>query len=409
LDIVIIDHHEVDRENPHATIVNCQLGKYKNKALSGSAMCLKVCTVLDEYLGIDGADDFFDIACIGLISDMMDIDNQENRYIINKGLRQLKNEGLLALLQKNKVNTYRGLSVTDISFKVTPVVNACTRFDKIELALELFTTNEEERLKELAKEMVKLNDRRKEEEAEIVEQAMMNIDNTHKVAILIDDEIGSGFRGLIANQIANKLDKPCLVLKYIEETNEYHGSGRSVRNIDLKNLIEITGDFLYAQGHAKAFGVGIKKENFERALSTLDELLDDEKEEEIVIYDLEINAEDIDEDLIKEAEKFNRITGMNCPKALFLVKGLIAEEREMLGKKKKETVKILCDNDLSLMKFKTDESYAMDVEEALLDEDNFLVELEVVGELNLNEWYNFGKKEVIKNNQILMIDYRIKE
>jgi single-stranded-DNA-specific exonuclease len=407
LDIVIIDHHEIDNENEHALIVNCQLGDYENKSLSGSAMTLKVCTVLDEYLGIDSADDFFDIACIGLISDMMNIDNQENRFIINKGLRQLKNEGLLALLHRNKVNTYGGLSVSDISFKVTPVVNACTRYDKIELALELFTADDEERLKELAKEMVKLNEKRKEEESEIVESAIKRVNDKHKVAVLIDNEIGSGFRGLIATQIANKLDKPTFVLKYIEETKEYHGSARSVGSIDLKNLVEITGDFMYAQGHSKAFGVGIKKEKLEEALTVLDELLSDEKDEEFVMYDLELNAKDINEDLIKEVERFNRITGMNCPKAIFLVTGLVAEERELLGKKKKETIKIQCDHSLALMKFKVNENYALDVEKALEDDDNFIVELEVVGELNLNEWYNFGKKMVIKQNQIFISDYRI--
>jgi single-stranded-DNA-specific exonuclease len=407
LDIVIIDHHEVDKENPHALIVNCQLGNYENKSLSGSAMTLKVCTVLDEYLGIESADDFYDIACIGLISDMMDVDNFENRFIINKGLKQLRNEGLLALLYQNKVNTYGGLSVSDISFKVTPIVNACTRYDKIELALELFTSDDEDRLKELAKEMVKINEKRKAEESEIVDQAKKEVDVSHKVAVLIDNDIGSGFRGLIATQIANKLDKPTLVLKYIEKTKEYHGSARSIRNIDFKKLIDITGDFMYAQGHAKAFGVGIKKEKLEEALNALDQLLDDEAEEEYVLYDLEIEAKDIDEDLIKQAEKFNRITGMNCPKAIFLVTGLVVEERELLGKKKKETVKIHCDNDLFLMKFKVNEDYAKDVEEAILDDNNFIIEMNVVGELNLNEWYNFGKKAVIKNNQIFITDYQL--
>lgn len=407
LDIVIIDHHEIDQENPHALIVNCQMGNYKNKSLSGSAMALKVCTVLDDYLGIEEADNYFDLASIGIVSDLMDVDSFENRYIINKGLRQLKNQGLLALLTKNKVNLYYGLSVSDISYKVTPIVNACTRYDKIELALELFTCEDEDREKELAKQMIKINDMRKEEESEIVEKALQTIINDHKVAILIDNKIGSGFRGLIATQIANKFDKPTFVLKYNEKTKEYHGSARSIRNIDLKNLVEITGDFMYAQGHAKAFGIGIKEEKLGEALETLDELLNDESNEEFTIYDLELIANDIDEELIKETEKFNRITGMNCPKAIFKVTGLVAEEREMLGKKKKETVKITCDGNLFLMKFKVNEEYAIDIEEALNDDDNFLVELEVVGELNLNEWYNFGKKEVVKSNQIFITDYHI--
>jgi single-stranded-DNA-specific exonuclease len=407
LDIIIIDHHEIDQDNDHAIIVNCQLGNYQNPYLSGSAMCLKVCFVLDDYLGIEEAENYFDIASIGIISDLMNLDENENRYIINKGLRQLKNQGLLALLTKNKVNLYGGLSVSDISYKVTPVVNACTRYDKIELALELFTCNEEDKLKDLAKEMIKINDKRKEAESEIVEKAMRIINNDHKVAVLIDSEIGSGFRGLVATQIANKFNKPTLVLKYNPTTDEYHGSARSVKNIDLKNLVEITGDFMYAQGHSKAFGVGIKKENFEQALETLDELLAEENNSEFTIYDLELIANDIDEELIKEAEKFNRITGQNCPKAMFKVTGLIAEDRELLGKKKKETVKITCDGDLYLMKFKVNESYAEDIDEALEDDDNFLVELEVVGELNLNEWYNFGKREVVKSNQIFISDYKL--
>jgi single-stranded-DNA-specific exonuclease len=407
LDIIIIDHHEIDNENEHALIVNCQLGHYPNMYLSGSAMCLKVCYVLDDYLGIEEAENYFDMASIGLISDLMDISIDENRYIINKGLRQIKNQGLLALLTKNKVNLYHGLSVSDISYKVAPVVNACTRYDKIELALELFTSEDEDALNKLARDMIKINDKRKEEESEIVIQAMKIINNDHKVAVLIDNEIGSGFRGLIATQIANKFDKPTFVLKYNAKTKEYHGSARSVKSIDLKNLVEITGDFLYAQGHSKAFGIGIKEENFEQALQTLDELLSDESNEEFTIYDLELIANDIDEDLIKEAEKFNRITGMGCPKAIFKIDGLVAEEREMLGKKKKETVKITCDNDLFLMKFKVNEEYALDIEEELNDDENFLVELEVVGELNLNEWYNFGKKEVVKSNQIFITDYKI--
>ena len=36
MDIVILDHHESDIENPYATIVNPQLNNYPNKALSGS-------------------------------------------------------------------------------------------------------------------------------------------------------------------------------------------------------------------------------------------------------------------------------------------------------------------------------------------------------------------------------------
>jgi single-stranded-DNA-specific exonuclease len=411
LDILIVDHHEMDKKNDYALIVNCQQGDYPNKSLSGSAMALKVVSVLDEYLDYDFSEKYFDLACIGLISDMMRLDIEENRYIVHRGLKNINNIGLFTLFKKSNVNMYKGISVTDIGYKITPIVNACTRYDKIELALELFTVDDEERIKDLAKQMIKLNEQRKEEETEIVNKAMGKIKNHNNIIILIDDEIGSGFRGLVATKIANKLNKCTFVLKYNEDTQSYHGSARSVGNIDLKNLVEITGDFIYAQGHSKAFGVGIEKSKFDLAIETLNELLDDNvEEEEMLLYDLALDVEEVDEYLIKEAEKFNRITGMNCPKAIFLVQDIIVYERELLGKKKKETVKIVADNDLFLMKFKVDEGYAQDIEDAIdehLFDEHYYVTVDVVGELNLNEWYNFGKKEVIRNNQIFIMDYEL--
>ncbi|EJW13899.1 single-stranded DNA-specific exonuclease (plasmid) [Paenibacillus alvei DSM 29] len=161
LPIVIIDHHEVDRENPYATIVNCQLGDYPNKHLSGSAMCYKVCQVIDEYLSIELADDFRDLSAIGIVADMMDVRNMENRYLIYNGINNINNLGIKEILKQSKIDFSEGINSTNISFKIAPIIGACSRFDKIELALELVTCDDEVRVKELVKEMISMNEERK--------------------------------------------------------------------------------------------------------------------------------------------------------------------------------------------------------------------------------------------------------
>lgn len=206
-------------------------------------------------------------------------------------------------------------------------------------------------------------------------------------------------------QLTSKLKKPAFVLTFNEEKNEYHGSARSIGQINLKEYCQLTGDFLYCQGHEKAFGVGIKTEKFEQALEGLDQIIENNESEEIIEFDLELEASEITEELIQDVEKFARITGQGVPQPKFLIHDIVIQSGEMLGKKVKETLKLNCENDLSIMKFKTDTEYANHFFEAI--EDHFLVEADVVGTLNLNRFYHFGKKELIITKQIFMEDYKL--
>jgi single-stranded-DNA-specific exonuclease len=406
-DIVIIDHHAIDHDNPHAIIVNCQLGNYPNKSLSGSAMCYKVLQVMDEYLDDSEADNYLDLVAIGLVADLMDLSKGENRSLVNRGIKHIRNEGLQQLLKANNVDFYYGISSSDIGYKISPLLNACSRFDKIELAIELLIESDMERAKVIAKELKKLNEHRKKEEKEIVESVFDKVDNSHKVAVIVDNDIEANFRGLICMQLTSKLKKPAFVLTFNKEKNEYHGSARSVGQINLKKYCQLTGDFIYCQGHEKAFGVGIKAEKIDQALEGLDQLIENNESEEEIEFDLELEANEITEELIENVEKFARITGQGVPPPKFLVREVIIQNGELLGKKVKETLKLNCENDLAVMKFKTDEEYANHFFKALEDENNFFVEADIVGTLNLNRYFHFGKKELIITKQIFMEDYKL--
>lgn len=417
--VLIIDHHEMDVENPYALIVNCQSGDYKNKQLSGSAMCYKVCQVMDDYLGIELANDFLDLATVGLIADMMSLWSMENRYIINKGLNSIDNLGLQEILKQSGIDYSKGITSTNISFKVAPILGACSRFDKIELALELLTTDDGEKAKELVKEMIEMNENRKKNQKQDVSKVVEDLGEVKdNLVIVVSDEIESGFRGLIATEVVEKYSKPVFVATafYDNKGNivKYAGSARSIGDIKLKTMCEQSGLFEFATGHEPAFGYEFKAENYDAIVDYFNKNLNQDDLQHVVYYDLELNVEDIDEMDIKDIEKLSRIVGQGFAEPRFLIKGIIVEEantkklgdhvRAVMGSNL-DTVKVNCENNFALMKFRTHEEYALDIEHHF--KDNFMTELEVVGSLNLNVFYNWGKRENVVTNQVFLSDYRI--
>jgi single-stranded-DNA-specific exonuclease len=74
-DVLILDHHDFDKENPYAIIINNQDGysNYPNKALSGVGVVWQFCKYIDQKMGCNYADDFLDLVAIGLVGDMMDL------------------------------------------------------------------------------------------------------------------------------------------------------------------------------------------------------------------------------------------------------------------------------------------------------------------------------------------------
>lgn len=128
-DILVIDHHICDHESQDALVVNNQLGDYPNRDLSGAGVVYKFIKYYDQKYGYDFADDFLDLTAVGIIGDVMNLTDLETRYILKEGLSHIKNFGLSHFLLKQSfsVSSVTNPTPTDISFYVTPLVNAIIR------------------------------------------------------------------------------------------------------------------------------------------------------------------------------------------------------------------------------------------------------------------------------------------
>lgn len=398
-DIAVIDHHPPTEVNEFATIVNPYLSpNYPNKVLSGSAMVLKVISVIDDTLESDTWANYFDLAAIGLVGDMMSLRVPENRFIVHKGLSSIKNLGLYYMFKKSNKDLKK-LTATDISFTIAPLLNGSARLQKIEEAIASLTETDDKSVQKLVRGLIKSNNERKLVQKEMVDNALKTINNENKIAILLDSSIGKGYAGLVASDLANKLKKPVMVGSINEKGNYYSGSYRGYAGFNVKELFENLEQIKYLGGHNVSGGWGCFANKLEYALEEINDALQDTEFEQTLYYDLEIDAYDITREMIYDVMKFSRIAGMDIPEPKFLIKGLTVLDRRILGEQM-NTVKLECDF-LDALKFRTDQQWFEDECPQEFDE------IYIVGSLLVNEFYHGGKKEWIRTNQCFLEDIRV--
>lgn len=306
--IVITDHHlikdELRKEMEDLGIILVSSAvDYENPALSGSGVTWKLCQYID-YMNLDDySDKMIDLAAIGLIADMSDMMSKENRAICDKAFKSLHNLGI------KKINGGYAFVSRNVSFGIAPKINAANRVNHNDLAMNVFLSDDENEIAEIIKG---LNDCREEQNkivAEIMpkleEQAQEQLENKC-MFFFIPDDTEASVSGLIGNKLLEKYNRPLLVLK--KYGNEFSGSMRAIGVTSFKEYCDNTG-IGWCSGHENAAGIGIPIIQFEEfKTAILKELADVEFVCETTA-DIQLDAKQITDNLIKDLNSLNRISG----------------------------------------------------------------------------------------------------
>lgn len=404
-EVIILDHHAIERKNPHVLMVNPQQEdcQYPNKFLSGAGIVFKVLQVMEDTLGQVDVWQFIDLVAVGMYADIMRVDILENRYLIKTGMRNIRNVGLERICKGAKVNTFGGIKGDDIGFSIAPLLNGVARMDNIKLAIDILMEDDDAKCKPIRLKMQKLNEARKEKQKEIVEQYMKKVNENQKVLIVMDEQSSKGFNGIVAQQLSDKYKRPVIVGRMHNGT--LSGSFRSHNGFKFKKFLN---QFLYdeslmttfeALGHEGAGGIVISdsllpelEAYFERHMPSLDDT------EPTVIYDLEISVEEVGE-YLSDVERYNHLAGAGFPRIVVRVNGITVEDSACIGKTM-ETVKIKTFDNMELIKFRVNDQYASDL--SVFDT------IDAIGQLSMNVFYNFKTKETTKTPQLMMEDYKLK-
>ena len=338
IDLVITDHHECKDSLPYAAAVvdpHRPDGGYPHKNLSGVGVAFKLAAALsgdqEEVLR-----EYADMVCLGTVADVMPLQG-ENRVFVSRGLQLLSNTkrpGIAALMAESGCDT-KNVSASSIGFMLAPRINAAGRMGRIELAVELFLTNDPSRAAIVARELCDLNRQRQSVESEIYDQAvsMLPAGQTPEAIVLADESWHQGVVGIVASRIAEEYACPafliCLDGEHGKASSRSHGGFNLFASLTtLSDLLESYG------GHELAAGFTITRSNipeFRRQICQLAAAFyTDDTPRTSLDVDCAIPPELL---TIPNIESLSVLEpcGNCCPKPLLMMKNLTIERITMVG------------------------------------------------------------------------------
>ena len=439
IDVLVIDHHEAPEISQYACVINNQLCDYANKALCGAAVVYKFCCYLDTLMGTDYAANYTDLVASALVADMMDLRTFETKHLVQQGLKNIVNPYFKGMTIKNEYSLGGKVTPFGVAFYIAPYVNAVTRSGTMEEKIVLFESmlefkafemipstkrgckgQFETRVEQACRNCTNIKNRQtktRDASLEIIEQIIeeQNLLDNKILLIRLSEAQRTTLGGLIANQLMSIYQRPVLILsptqheilneqgKVVDTEIWWEGSGRGPNVLgleDCKAFYESSGLVEYGQGHANAFGVGIRDANINEFLNWCNNALKDFDFTPNYKVDFIIDAKKLSDskfDLYNLIE-YENIWGQEVSQPLIAIKNLVITKDNIMLMKG-TTLKIMASGepDISFIKFKVTEQEF----EILSPSDLGCVTIDVIGVCERNSYND--------KPQIIIKDYKIKD
>lgn len=341
VDVVITDHHELPEKLPNAVAIvhpRHPEKKYLCPNLTGVGVAFKVASALLE----DIPQELLDLVAIGTIADLMPILG-ENRALVKFGilaLQQTSRPGLIALLNNAKVKLSE-VNEETIGFVLAPRLNSLGRIQNAQSGVELLTTTDETRAKQIASQVEDLNNRRKELVEKITKEASEVLTTSaagHSINLVVGKDWHEGVLGIVASHLVEETGRPSIVLSFTKEGNKLKGSGRSIEAFQLFDAIDAHRELFDSfGGHHMACGLTIDVNNLEKFQMALDSEARKQNlnlhKKEILYIDRILDIDMVSPNLINEVNQLAPF-GVGNPKPIFSFKNYEVLKPFLMGKSK---------------------------------------------------------------------------
>lgn len=307
IDFIICDHHLPPDEIPCATaVLNPKQARcdYPFKELCGCGVCFKLIQAITERLQLPEEQylAYLDLVVLATSADVVPIQD-ENRVLCHFGLakaNQTPCSGIQAL--KEAAGYDRALSMRDIAFGIAPMINAAGRIAHAATVVSLFTTDDAQKAKVMAEQLVEFNKIRKDHDKEVKTEAISLLEEQASVgqysaSVVYKHGWHQGVLGIVASRLIELYYRPTIVLT---DGDEYiSGSARSIPGYNIYNAIDACKEYLIRfGGHEAAAGLTLAKENLVPFTEKFDRVVADTLLPEIatpVIHiDIELDLSEID-------------------------------------------------------------------------------------------------------------------
>lgn len=417
IDVLVIDHHDAPYYSLDACVINNQLDdKYHNKTLSGVGMAYKFCSYIDKIMNTHYAEEGLDLVALGMIADMISLQNFETKYLIDKGLSNPLNPFFVKLFEKNSFSMKDKLTPTSVAFYMAPYVNGMVRSGTQDQKMLLFDSMLEYKAKT---EIASTKRGHKGEMEELVEQSVRTCTNVKKkqdegrdegleklkkivdernlcenkvIVILLDEnnKIEANLGGLVANQLMSHYKQPVCVLR---DTGEmWEGSCRAPRILDFKDLYETSELLDHAAGHQHAFGIGIKKDKIQDFIDYTNKVLADVDFSTNYQVDFIYQSNTLSGQDILQVADLDTVWGQTIEEPMIAVENIKLNKNNVnIMGKNKNTLKIMLPNNISLIKFNCSQE---ELEQFQINNMGVST-INIVGTCAANEWLGESTPQIM--------------
>ena len=274
LDVIVVDHHEAQTKLPKAlAVVNPkridETSPHTQLAAVGVAFLVVVAInrqlrELNWFSGERVEPDltqWLDIVALGTVCDVVSLSGV-NRALVSQGLKVMakrRNIGLRALSDVAKIKELP--TAYHLGFVLGPRINAGGRVGQSDLGSRLLSTSNADEATQLAETLDALNHERRAIEADVLEQALAQVEGklagAEPGAFVMAAGAGwhPGVVGIVASRLKERFNRPAAVVSLDGDVGT--ASARSVSGADLGAAVIAAREqelIIKGGGHAMAAG-----------------------------------------------------------------------------------------------------------------------------------------------------------
>lgn len=300
IEVLITDHHLAGSTLPAANAIvnpNQPGDSFASKNLAGVGVMFYILIALRSTLREQNwfatnniiepnLAELLDLVALGTVADVVPLDHN-NRILVAQGLARIRSgkccPGIRELLQTTNRNL-RNTTAQDLSFVVAPRLNAAGRLTDMSLGIECLLSDDQQSAKDMALRLDQLNKERREIQAEMQSQAMVDIadldlnkqDTLPNGLCLFNENWHQGVVGILAGKIKEQINRPVIV--FARDKDGYiKGSARSINGVHIRDVLDTVashhpGIISKFGGHAMAAGLTILESDLEQFKKVFDEI-----------------------------------------------------------------------------------------------------------------------------------------
>lgn len=442
-DILVIDHHIIEVENTYATIINNQDGQYPNRTLVAGAVVYKFIQAFKQAYEINvDMRKYLALAALTLIADMADLRQPESRLMTLEGLKLFHLNGFLReLCDKQSFAMKDKRTIKTVAWSIAPLINATIRFASYEEKIMMFeamagierlipykpkkSKNNPNPVEEMisiqsymAKKCANIKKRQDDSVKKNVNLLVESIEqeglDQHKIIMVEAGELPQAYTGLVANKLAQRYRRPCLILRRKDSDQElFGGSARNYAKFELTDLrgFLMKSGLMTGSGHSEAFGINLPASNKELVLNYADEELKEVEIQDVHHVDYEFPLGQLSSHDVLVIGQYQDIWGGGLEAPIFLISDIhiTSDQVELIGEKR-NILRIrtkLGNQELTFIKFFANEKFYNELihrsTKGFSSSSGKKLKLTVVGEFKVSEYQ--GEK----SPQIEIIDVHSEE